>query len=45
MKISHKEDVYICPTKFAKKMEQDSYETTRRWKTYGKRLFSKDLEV
>jgi hypothetical protein len=26
-------------------MEQNLYETTSRWKTYGKRLFSEDLEV
>jgi hypothetical protein len=28
-----------------KKMEQNLHETTSRWKTYGKRLFSEDLEV
>jgi hypothetical protein len=32
-------------TNFAKKMEQNLHETTNRWKTYGKRLFSEDLEV
>jgi hypothetical protein len=26
-------------------MEQNLHETTSQWKTYGKRLFSKDLEV
>jgi hypothetical protein len=26
-------------------MEQNLHETTSRWKTYGKRLFSEDLEV
>jgi hypothetical protein len=45
VKISCKEDVHICHTNFAKKMEQNSCETTSQWKTYGKRLFSKDLEV
>jgi hypothetical protein len=45
MKISCKEDVPICQTNFAKKMERNLHETTIRWKTYGKRLFSEDLEV
>jgi hypothetical protein len=45
MKISCKEDVHICHTNFAKQMERNLYETTSWWKTYGKRLFSKDLEV
>jgi hypothetical protein len=45
VKISCKEDVYICRTNFAKQMERNLHETTSRWKTYGKQLFSKDLEV
>jgi hypothetical protein len=45
VKISCKEDVHICHTNFAKEMEQNLHETTSRWKTYRKRLFSKDLEV
>jgi hypothetical protein len=45
VKISCKEDVHICRTNFAKQMEQNLHETTSQWKTYGKRLFSKDLEV
>jgi hypothetical protein len=45
MKISCKEDVPICPTNFAKKMERNLHKTTSWWKTYGKRLFSEDLEV
>jgi hypothetical protein len=45
MKISCKEDVHICHTNFAKKMEQNLHETTSWWKTYGKLLFSEDLEV
>jgi hypothetical protein len=45
MKISCKEDVHICRTNFAKQMEWNLHETTSRWKTYGKWLFSKDLEV
>jgi hypothetical protein len=40
-----REDVHICHTNFAKQMEQNLHETTSRWKTYGKRLFSEDLEV
>jgi hypothetical protein len=28
-----------------KKMEQNLHETTNRWKTYGKQVFSKDLNV
>jgi hypothetical protein len=45
VKISCKEDVHICCVNFAKKMEQNLHETTSRWKTYGKGLFSEDLEV
>jgi hypothetical protein len=45
VKISCNKDVRICHTKFAKKMERNLYETTSRWKTCGKRLFSEDLEV
>jgi hypothetical protein len=45
VKISCKEDVHICRTNFAKQMEQNLHETSSRWKTYGKRLFSEDLEV
>jgi hypothetical protein len=45
VKISCKEDVHICRTDFVKKMERNLHETTSWWKTYGKRLFSKDLEV
>jgi hypothetical protein len=45
VKISCKEDVHNCHTNFAKKMEQNLHETTSSWKTYGKRLFSEDLEV
>jgi hypothetical protein len=46
VKISCKEDVtHICCTNFAKKMERNLYETTSQWKTYGKQLFSEDLEV
>jgi hypothetical protein len=45
VKISCKEDVHICCTNFAKQMERNLHETTSQWKTYGKRLFSKDLEV
>jgi hypothetical protein len=45
MKISCKEDVHICHTNFAKQMEQNLHGTTSQWKTYGKRLFSKDLEI
>jgi hypothetical protein len=45
MKISCKEDVYIRHTNFAKKLERNLHETTSRWKTYGKQLFSEDLEV
>jgi hypothetical protein len=45
VKISCKEDVQICCTNVAKQMEQNLHETTSRWKTYGKRLFSEDLEV
>jgi hypothetical protein len=45
VKISCKEDVHICRTKFAKQMEQNLHETTSQWKTYGKQLFSEDLEV
>jgi hypothetical protein len=45
VKISCKEDVHICHTNFAKQMERNLHEITSRWKTYGKRLFSEDLEV
>jgi hypothetical protein len=45
VKISCKEDVHICRTNFAKQMERNLHETTSQWKTYGKRLFSEDLEV
>jgi hypothetical protein len=45
VKISCKEDVYICPTNFAKQMERNLHETTSQWKTYGKRLLFEDLEV
>jgi hypothetical protein len=45
VKISCKEDVHICCTYFAKKIEQNSHETISQWKMYGKRLFFKDLEV
>jgi hypothetical protein len=45
VKISCKEDVHICYTNFAKKMERNLHETTSWWKTYEKRLFSEDLEV
>jgi hypothetical protein len=45
VKISYKEDVHICRTNFVKQMEQNLHETTSQWKTYGKRLFSEDLEV
>jgi hypothetical protein len=45
VKISCKEVVHICRTNFVKEMERNLHETTSRWKTYGKRLFSEDLEV
>jgi hypothetical protein len=45
VKISCEEDVHICRTNFAKQMERNLHETTSKWKTYGKRLFSEDLEV
>jgi hypothetical protein len=45
VKISWKEDFHICHTNFEKKMERNLHETTSRWKTYGKQLFSEDLEV
>jgi hypothetical protein len=45
MNISCKEGVHICHTNLAKKMEQNLHETISWWKTYGKQLFSKDLEV
>jgi hypothetical protein len=45
MKISCKEDVHIRHTNFAKKIERNLHETTSRCKTYGKRLFSEDLDV
>jgi hypothetical protein len=45
VKISCKKDVHIYCTNFAKEMEWNSNETTSRQKTYGKWLFSEDLEV
>jgi hypothetical protein len=45
VKISYKEDAHICRINFATQMEQNLHETTSRWKTYGKWLFSEDLEV
>jgi hypothetical protein len=42
---SCKEDVHIYHTNFAKQMERNLQETSSRWKTYGKRLFSENLEV
>jgi hypothetical protein len=45
VKVSCKEDVHVCCTNFAKKMERNSHGTTSQWKTYRKRLFSEDLEV
>jgi hypothetical protein len=45
VKISCKEDGHICCINFAKQMERNLHETTSRWKTYGIRLFSEDLEV
>jgi hypothetical protein len=45
VKIPCKEDVHICHTNFAKKMERNSHERTSLWKMYGKRLFFEDLEV
>ena len=45
VKILCEKDVHICHTNFEKKMEQNLYETTSRWKSYGKQLFSEDLEV
>jgi hypothetical protein len=45
IKISCKKDVHICCTNFAKEMKRNSHETTSWRKTYGKRLYSKDLEV
>jgi hypothetical protein len=45
VKISCKEDVHICCTNFAKKMERNLHERTSWWKMYGKRLFFEDLEV
>jgi hypothetical protein len=45
VKISCKEDVHICCTIFAIKMEQNLHETTNQWKTYGKQVFFEDLEV
>jgi hypothetical protein len=43
--ISCKENLHICRANFAKQMERNLHETISRWKTYGKRLFSEDLEV
>jgi hypothetical protein len=45
VKISCKEDVHICHTNFAKKMEWNLHETTSQWKIYGKQLFFEDFEV
>jgi hypothetical protein len=45
VKISCKKNVHICCTNFVKKMEQNLHEATSWWKTYGKLLFSEDLEV
>jgi hypothetical protein len=45
VKISCKKDVHTCHTNFGKKMDQNLHETTSSWITYGKRLFSEDLEV
>jgi hypothetical protein len=45
VKILCKEDVHICHTNFAKKMERNLYETTSRWKKYGKWLFFEDLKI
>jgi hypothetical protein len=45
VKVSCKEDVHIFRRNFAKEMERNLNETTSRWKTYGKRLISEDLEV
>jgi hypothetical protein len=36
--------IFVIQT-LQKKMERNLHETTSRWKTFGKRLFSKDLEV
>jgi hypothetical protein len=45
VKVSCKEDVHICHTNFAKKMEWNLHEITSQWKTYEKRLISENLEV
>jgi hypothetical protein len=45
VKISCKKDFHIYYTNFTKEMDQNSHETTSQQKTYGKRLFSEDLEV
>jgi hypothetical protein len=45
VKILCKEDVHICHTNFAKRMNRNSHETTSQSKTYGNRLFFEDLEV
>jgi hypothetical protein len=45
VKISCKVNVYIYHINIAKKMERNLHETISWWKTYGKRLFSEDLEV
>jgi hypothetical protein len=45
VKISCKEDIHTCHTNFAKRMGRHLHETTSQWKTYGKQLFSEDLEV
>jgi hypothetical protein len=38
VKISCKEDVHICCTNFAKRMEENLHETNSWWKTYGKHM-------
>jgi hypothetical protein len=45
VKILCKEDVHICCTNFAKKMELNLHERISLWKMYGKQLFFEDLEV
>jgi hypothetical protein len=45
VKISCKEDVHICCTNFAKRMEQNLHETTSRWIMCGKQFLFEDLEL
>jgi hypothetical protein len=45
VKISCEKDVHIYYTDFVKEMERNLHETTSWRKTYGKWLFSEDLEV